>query len=59
MPVNKPIILNQEEEKNKFVDEGTYKRYQEHLNNEKDEISEDDIRNVKTDVTPNHGNGNE
>ncbi|MFT3910776.1 MAG: hypothetical protein QM737_15270 [Ferruginibacter sp.] len=49
MPVNKEIILNQEDDKKPFSDEQTDKRIHEHLSNEKDEISEDDIRNVKTD----------
>ena len=52
MPVNKEIILNQEDDKKPFNDEQTDRRNHEHLSNEKDEISEEDIRNVKTDVTP-------
>jgi hypothetical protein len=35
----------------RFVDEQTDKRNYEHLTNENDEISEEDISNVKTDVT--------
>ncbi len=50
MPANKETILNQEDDKKAFNDEQTDKRIHEHLSNEKDEITEDDIKNVKTDV---------
>lgn len=39
----------------RFIDEQTDKRIQEHLTNEDDEISEEDISNIRTDVE-NHGN---
>jgi len=38
------------ENKKPFIDEHTDKRIHEHLSNEKDSISEEDIRNVKTGV---------
>lgn len=50
MPVNKPIILNQQEDNKRFVDEQTDKRNHEHLSDESDQITEEDIKNVKTNV---------
>lgn len=50
MPVDKPIILNQEEDNKRFVDEQTDKRNYEHLTDESDKITEEDIKNVKTNV---------
>ena len=47
MPENNPG----EQEKKRFNDLSTDKRIHEHLTNEDDIISEDDIRNVKTDAT--------
>lgn len=37
----------------KFIDQQTDKRVHEILSNEKDEVTESDINNVKTDVTEN------
>ncbi|CAN5851393.1 hypothetical protein BH11BAC4_BH11BAC4_24680 [soil metagenome] len=39
-----------EGEKEKFIDQATGKRMHEHLTNENDIISEDDIRRVRTDI---------
>ena len=39
-----------------FKDEQKEKRIREHLTNEKDEISEEDIRNVRTDIEVIDGN---
>ena len=51
MPADKPKILNQQDGPKRFVDEETDKRNYEHLTNENDEITDQDIANVKTDVT--------
>ncbi len=39
-----------EDKQPKKFDEGTDKRIHEHLSDEDDQISEDDIRNVRTDI---------
>ena len=41
---------NSNESSHRFTDEQTDKRMHEHIMNEKDVISEDDIRNIKTDM---------
>ncbi|MEO8770677.1 MAG: hypothetical protein ABI402_11345 [Ferruginibacter sp.] len=50
MSVNKKIPPTNEDDKKTFIDEQTDKRNHEHLLNEKDEITEEDIRHVLTDV---------
>ena len=50
MPKNNSLPAN-EDDKIRYTDQSTDKRIHEHLSNEKDIISEDDIRNVKTDET--------
>lgn len=51
MPADKPKILNQEDGPKRFVDEETDKRNYEHITNENDQITHEDIANIKTDVT--------
>lgn len=48
MPNTNP---SKEKDDQRFTDVQTDKRNHEHLRNEKDEITEEDIRNVKTDVS--------
>jgi hypothetical protein len=56
MSVNKKKSQKHEDAKKAFFDEETDKRNHEHLLNEKDEITEEDIRHVRTDIS---GQGNE
>ncbi|CAN5273168.1 hypothetical protein BH11BAC5_BH11BAC5_21690 [soil metagenome] len=50
---------SKEKDDQRFTDVQTDKRNHEHLRNEKDEITEEDIRNVKTNVSTIDENINE
>lgn len=51
MPDKKPLAPTNKDRR--FIDEQTNKRIHEHLTNESDRVSEEDIRNVKTDFSYN------
>lgn len=50
MSVNKKVPLVNEDDKEPFIDEQIVKRNHEHVLNEKNEITEGDVRHVITDI---------